>query len=131
MGYSLAANGTVQGNLVMGTTLCRPSGPCVEPAKLERERWGAAGGFALAGTLLLSLGLRRKATRWLMLALIAFVTLAGMTGVSGCGSEATFTPGTYTFTITASGFLTGTNVELSETTTANVTVPPGIPVSYY
>jgi hypothetical protein len=50
----------------------------------------------------------------------------GLTGIVACGSSPkTLTPGTYTYTLTASE---QNNTSLSASTTVNVTVPPGIVV---
>jgi hypothetical protein len=60
-------------------------------------------GLALAGALLLGFGMRRRASRWLTLVLLAVGTLAGPAGISACGGSGNgMTPGTYLYTITAS-----------------------------
>jgi hypothetical protein len=74
---------------------------------------------ALAGGILLGLGLRRKGSRWLMLGLFAVASLIGISALSGCGGDkSVVTPGTYSYTIKgldANG--------LTESATFQVTVP--------
>jgi hypothetical protein len=79
-----------------------------------------AAGLALAGSLLLGLGFRRRARHWLLLALLAVGTLAGLAGISACGGNANgLTPGTYQYTMTA----TDVNTSAQVTSSFNVTVP--------
>jgi hypothetical protein len=82
-----------------------------------------AASLALADVLMLGFGFRRKAWRWLAVALLAVGTLAGMSGISGCGGlSESMTPGTYQYTIVATynsstpailGALSSTNVEVT------------------
>ncbi len=82
-----------------------------------------AAGLSLAGALMLGFGLRRKARRWLVLALIATGTLAGLAGISACaGGSNGMTPGGYQYTITAGFNPIFTNVIIPASTTINVTV---------
>jgi hypothetical protein len=122
--YQVNAGGTLT-----GTIYFYPYGSAV-PAGLPLGpgRWPGhvpAAGAALAGALLLGLGFRRRARRWLVLAVFALGTLAGMLEISACGgSSNAMTPGTYPFTITAdneSGSVTPLGRAVS--TTINVTVP--------
>jgi hypothetical protein len=96
--------------------------PCPCPVSLPRRRSSGLGqGLALAGALLLGFGIRRRATRWLTLTLLAVGTLAGLGGISACGGNngIMMTPGTYAYTINAVDMNTAVRV----TTTVNVTVP--------
>ena len=85
-----------------------------------------AAGLSLAGALMLGFGLRRKARRWLVLAVFAIGALAGLAGVSACsgGGSNGATPGIYQYTITA-GWTSSSPAILSmaTTTTMEVTVP--------
>jgi hypothetical protein len=83
-----------------------------------------ASGLALACALMLGFGLRRRASRWLTMVLLAAGTLAGVCGISGCIARNPMTPGTYPFTITANWESGGvTPLGQSVSTTINVTVP--------
>ncbi len=135
--YTLTADAVTQGTVPLSATLCPPSNPSVCPVKFNRTRRGFGAGLALAGVLLVGLGFRRRTARWFTLMLLAAGTLAGMAGMTACGGN-TLTPGTYTFTVTGYTFTvtgqgtgTTTDAQLTESTTVNVTVPPGIPVQYY
>lgn len=100
--YDLAANTVVKDNLTLA-----PYGAPI-PA-------GLAG-----GALLLGFGLRRRRkSRWATLALALVGTLFCLGGAVGCGGNPNgMTPGTYTYTVTASDIKTN----LAVSTTANVTV---------
>ncbi len=79
--------------------------------------------LVLAGALMLGFGLRRRARRWLVIALIATGTLAGLAGISACaGGSNGMTPGGYQYTITAGFNPIFTNVIIPASTTINVTV---------
>jgi hypothetical protein len=84
-----------------------------------------AAGLALAGALLLGFGLRRRASRWLMLVLLAVGALAGLAGISACtGSGNGMTSGTYPYTISAQWESSGPAILGNQTTTTiTVTVP--------
>jgi hypothetical protein len=61
--------------------------------------------------------------------------LVVLTGLSACGGPTTLTPGTYTYTLTATSLqeaspTTPLGSEVSASTTVVVTVPPGIVVKY-
>jgi hypothetical protein len=61
-----------------------------------------AAALALAGGLMLGFGFRRKSRRWLTVAVLALGTLAGVSGINGCGDNGfSMTPGTYQYTIIA------------------------------
>ncbi len=84
------------------------------------------GGLALAGALLLGIGLRRGARNWLALALLGVGTLAGVAGISACsggGGTNGMTPGTYEYAIVANFNLANTNLLITTNTTISVTVP--------
>jgi len=66
-----------------------------------------AAALALAGWIVLGFGFRRRARRWLAVAVLALGTLVGVSGINGCGGKGfpmtpTPTPGTYQYTIIAS-----------------------------
>jgi hypothetical protein len=120
--YSVKAGGTLT-----GTIACYPYGAAL-PASLQRKthRSGplSTAGLALAGGLLIGLGFRRGARRWLALAVLAVGTLAGVAGISACGGNANaMTPGTYQLTISADNEGTVTPLGRLVTTTISVTVP--------
>lgn len=86
----------------------------------HRQGHAPAGGLALAGALLLGWGLRRRASRWLVVGLLAVGALAGLAGISACmGYGSGFTPGTFPYTITG----TDTSTNASVSSTFMVTVP--------
>jgi hypothetical protein len=91
------------------------------PVSLPRRgSHGLAQGLALAGALLFGFGFMRRSPRWLMLALFALCTLAGLAGISACGANNNaVTPGNYVYTISA----TDVNTSVSVTALVNVTVP--------
>lgn len=98
----------------------------VVPAKLRRNGFLPMGGLALAGALLLGIGLRRGARNWLALALLGVGTLAGVAGISACsggGGTNGMTPGTYEYAIVANFNLANTNLLITTNTTISVTVP--------
>jgi hypothetical protein len=120
--YQVTAGGTLSGNIAF-----YPWGVAI-PASLHRtpHRSGylPAAGMALSGALLLTFGLRRRARRWLTLAVLAAATLTGLAGMSACGgSRNSMTPGTYSYVISAMNESSGTAI-LGEaaTTTISVTV---------
>lgn len=93
-----------KGQTLTGSVPFYPFGAAV-PVGLHRTTHRTGGlqmaGLTVAGLLLLGLGYRRQARRWLALTMLAAGTLAG--AVSGCGGLSTaMTPGTYQYTITAS-----------------------------
>ncbi|MHB8304072.1 MAG: hypothetical protein ACYDC6_14830, partial [Acidobacteriaceae bacterium] len=121
--YVLTANATAKGVIVI---LASP--PVPTPARLNHPRPGEGASWALAGALMLGLGLRsRRAHRFTRL-LLAVGMLIGLMGISACGSSPeTLTPGSYTYTLNANAY-DQNNTSLSASTTVNVTVPPGIVV---
>jgi hypothetical protein len=90
---------------------------------LLRHDQGAS--WALAGVLMLGLGLQRKKTRRLGRVLLAIGGI-GLTvlGISGCGGPPTLTPGAYLFTLNANSV--SISPALTASATATVTVPAGI-----
>lgn len=119
--YQVTAGETLTGSITL-----YPYGVAV-PASLHRtpRSSGAlpASGLALSGALLLGFGLRRKARRWLALAVFAVGALAGLTGISACGGSSNgMTRGTYPYLVTAEFTETGTTVVQGVSTTITVTV---------
>jgi len=128
--YSLTANGTVTGSLNLVSYIPPCSNPC--PVKMPRgPSHRRAASLALAGALVIGLGIRWKAMCRPMLTWIAFGALAVLAGMSACGGGNTLTPGTFAYTVTASqaGAITcsaNACTALTANTTVNVTVPAGI-----
>ncbi|MGA3080620.1 MAG: hypothetical protein ABSD44_04470 [Terracidiphilus sp.] len=112
------------GQTLTGTVQFYPFGAAV-PVKLHkapRPNVLPAGGLALAGALMVGFGMRRKAWHWLAVAALAMGTLAGMSGISGCGGlSKSMTPGTYQYTIVATYQDTGAPI-LGAILNANVEV---------
>ena len=119
--YTLAANGTVTESFNLVANIPRCTGPC--PVNFQRRPRHRGMTLALAGALL-GLGFRRRAPRWSMLALLTVSALAGLAGISGCGTNPTLTPGSFAYTLTA--FQTGTSTVMTADTTVSVTVPAGV-----
>lgn len=113
------------GQTVTGTIGFLPAGSAI-PVGLHRRGHTPLGGLALAGVLMLGIGLRRSARRWFLLSLLATGAVAGVAGISACsaGISNGMMPGTYQYTITAdneSGVVTPPGQSTS--TTIYVTVP--------
>jgi hypothetical protein len=94
------------GQTLTGTVDFYPFGAVV-PMGLHRAPRRSGGlqmaGLSLAGLLMLGVGFRRRACRWLVLIVLAAGTLVGAGAISGCGGPSNaMTPGTYQYTITAS-----------------------------
>ncbi len=120
--YPLAANATVTASIGVLAAIPEPV-----PVKLNlpnRPAYGEAVRWELAGVLLLGLGSLRKRARAMRL-LLALCMLVALTGISACGGPPTLTPGTYTYTLTATK-INPAVLSPSATTTVNVTIPPGI-----
>lgn len=75
--------------------------------------------IVLAVALLAGLTLRRRSARRFTLPL-ALLALAALSFLSGCGTPGGFTPGTYTYTVTAAEF--GSPAPLSQGANAIVTI---------
>ena len=115
---TLTANEVVTGTIHFYNAPVPCSNPC--PVSLPRRGGhGPATGLALAGALLLGLGFRRRAARWLTLTLFAVGALAGLAGISACGGNSVVTPGTYAYTVVAAEVDTNTTVS----STFSVAVP--------
>jgi len=115
--YTLTAN-----QVATGTIAFLNSNPCPEclVSVARRGGYGLAPSLALAGALLFGFGIRRRGARWLTLTLLTVGTLAGLAGISACGgSNSVVTPGTYSYTITATDITT----QVSVTASISVTVP--------
>ncbi len=84
-------------------------------------------GPALAGLLMLGLGLRRRKVPGLYSKrlLLSCGLLIGLAGLNACGGVLTLTPGTYTYTLDA---IAQANASHSVSTTLQVVVPPGVDV---
>jgi hypothetical protein len=95
------------------------------PSETSRSSLLPAAGLALAGALLFGFGLRRKASRWLVITLFAASTLAAVAGISACagGSSNGMTPGSYPYTVAASFIPGNTNLIIGTSTSINVVVP--------
>jgi len=122
MAYPLTANGTTSGNMMIVAIQPNPV-PLSSSLGPAGRREGA--GLALAGILMLGIGLRRKRTRRftrVSLAAGMIIALAGI-GISGCGGPPTLTPGDYVFTLNANSV---SPPSLTASTTSTVTVPAGI-----
>jgi hypothetical protein len=119
----LTANGTATGGVYIDAI---DPLPAHEVSRLNLPGHGRGASWALAGVLLLGFGLRRR-KGWSGSVLLTLGLLIGLTGLGACGGPVTLTPGVYTYTLNAftSG---GTSPSISTSTTANVTVPPGIVV---
>jgi hypothetical protein len=120
--YTLPANGTATGEVDLYTY------EDVVPGAVTQNRRDRSRGvrWALAGVVMLGLGMRRKRRLRSGCLLLAAGMLVGLTGISGCGSNRpTLTPGTYAYTLTATE-----QVSLppgpTSSITVQVTVPPGI-----
>lgn len=120
--FPLTADGSTTGSYEV--VAIKPEAvPAVGGANLLRHGQGAS--WALAGFLMLGIGLQRKRTRRFARALLA-IGVIGLTGmsISGCGGPPTLTPGAYVFTLNSNSVI-GT-LGLSASTTSTVTVPAGI-----
>lgn len=110
---SLAANQTVNSECVL-----IPPGTALPPSTASRYGQGLV--VALAGALVAGSRMRRRANRWLVLALLGVAASAAAVSISACGggNSNSMTPGTYSYT------LTGTDANgLSANATTNVTIP--------
>jgi hypothetical protein len=115
---TLTANQTATGTIAF-----RNSPPPCNPCPVNMPRRGGhrlPSSLALAGALLVGLGFRRRAPRWLTLALFTVGSLAGLVGIGACGgNNSVVTPGTYTYTVSAVDMKTSASM----TTSVMVTVP--------
>jgi hypothetical protein len=116
------------GQTLTGTVSFYPYGVAI-PAALRKapHRSGhlPAAGLALAGALLLGFGFPRRASRWLVLSILAVGAFAGLVGISTCGGSGNgMTPGTYPYIISAQWESSGPAILGNQTTTTiTVTVP--------
>lgn len=121
--YPLVANGTATGSFGALSAV-----PVPEPVKFNlpnRHAHGEAVRWKLAGIFILGLGFLRKRSRTSTRLSLALCMLIALTGISACGGPPTLTPGTYTYTLTATE-LTPSVLSPSASTTMTVTVMPGI-----
>jgi hypothetical protein len=120
--FGLTANETLSEAFLLSAT----PGSGVQ-SFLHRAPHAGAANLALAGVFLFGVGFRRRVARWLGLTLLAVCALTGLMSICACGGYSnTLTPGTYAYTLTAWDL----NTNVSVSTTANVTVPPGIPTVF-
>jgi hypothetical protein len=119
----LAAYPVTAGQTFNGEVLFFPFGSAIPAQQRAARRFSDVPAVpALAAALLIGLGIRRGTRRWIV---IAFVSAIALAGVSACGGNPTaMTPGTYPYTITA-GDEANPNTPLGQgvSTTINVTVP--------
>lgn len=110
------------GQSVTGTIQFFPFGSAIPASAQRRNRPGGA--LALAGMLLVGLGLRRGLSG-ILRTLVLAIALAGVVGVTGCGANPdAMTPGTYSYTITADNEASpNTPLGQGVSTTIQVTVP--------
>ncbi len=123
MAYTLTADGTTTGSMTIVASEPNPV-PLVSGSSLVGRNEGAV--WALAGILILRIGLPRKRTRRfprVSLAVGMILALAGI-GICGCGGPPTLTPGAYPFTLNANSV--SITPALTASATATVTVPAGI-----
>jgi hypothetical protein len=120
--YPLTADGTATGSYQV-VAIPPNVVPAARAANLLRLDQGAS--WALAGVLMLGIGLQRKRTRRFARVLLA-IGVIGLTGlgISGCGGPPTLTPGAYVFTLNANSVSPAMGPFAS--TTSTVTVPAGI-----
>lgn len=115
---ALTANETATGTMFFYNAPVPCSNPC--PVSLPRSGGHRlAQGLALAGAVLFGLGFYRRRARWLTLTMLAIGSLAGIAGISACGSNSVVTPGTYTYSLNAMDISTLVSVN----TSIQVTVP--------
>jgi hypothetical protein len=127
VGVSLTADSPVASSSVYIYALPASLSASWNPRLRRLETEGTVG-WALAGVLMLGLGLWPRKTRCPARLLPAMVMLIALMGVVACAGPfpkaPTLTPGTYTYTVTA----LGVGTSLSTSTTVTVTVPQGIVV---
>jgi len=122
--YPLTANGTLAASIGVLSAV-----PVPIPVKFNLPQHPSSSHstvWSLAGIGILFLGLRRR--RAAAPVLLALVLLLGLTTFTACGGPPTLTPGTYTYTLTASQVGNSQNMGTasSVSTTFTLTVPPGI-----
>jgi hypothetical protein len=118
----LTANETVKQSFELLASL-----PVPDPVKFELRKQRGGVVFALAGAVLLGLGVGRRRSSWSCRIFVAFGLLCGLTVIGACGgSQKTLTPGNYLYTITATE--QGSASPITATATLTVTVPPGVVV---
>ena len=110
----LAADATVTGEIPLYTY------PVPANAAQAHKSGGIpAAAMALADALLFGFGLRRKAPNWLVVALFAVGSLAGLAGISACGAGSPLTHGTFAYSVVAKD----ANTNAALTSSFMVTVP--------
>ena len=121
VGLVLNANAALQENYGL-----LASAPVPTPVKYNIPKHGGGTGLALAGTLMLGMGLgRRRTRRWAQVCLSAGL-LMGLMAMGGCAAgPKTLTPGSYTYLLTAT--VQGQSSP-SASADVTVTVPAGVVV---
>ncbi len=119
-GGAIRAEKLTAGEIVSGSLPLTEFPVPVAASLPRRPGAGPASSVAVAGALLLGLGLRRRARRWLVLGVFAAGALAGFAGISACAANGNgLTQGTFPYTVVATD--TTTNAMVSST--FMVTVP--------
>jgi hypothetical protein len=114
---ALPANGTLNGEILF---IAPGQTPPPEPAGLLHRPGHAAAGMVLAAMLFFGFRVRRRAARWLTLALFAIGALGGLAAISACGGNGnSMTPGVYSYQVTA----TDANSGNTASATISVTIP--------
>jgi hypothetical protein len=114
---ALPANGTLNGEILF---IAPGQPPPPEPAGLLHRPGHAAAGMVLAAMLFFGFRVRRRAARWLTLALFAIGALGGLAAISACGGSGnSMTPGVYSYQVTATDASSGNTAS----TTISVTIP--------
>jgi hypothetical protein len=121
--YTLTADGTTTGG--MEIVASKPS-VVPETTGLNHLNHGEGASWAVAGVLILGIGLQRKRTRRFPRVSLATGMILALAGIEicGCGGPPTLTPGAYPFTLNANSV--SISPVLTASTTATVTVPAGI-----
>jgi hypothetical protein len=112
------------GQTVSGNISFFPYGSAI-PASSKRSVHIQSKALALAGTLLLGLGFRRRCGGRRLLMFFALASLFGAVSLSACGGAAMngMTQGTYQYTLQAENAGTVNNLTASASTNISVTVP--------
>ncbi len=123
LAYTLAADGTATGSISIIAIEPNPV-PLATRSGLARHSEGSS--WAMAGLLVIGIGLRRKRARQLTgvsLGVGVMIVLAGI-GLCGCGGPPTLTPGAYVFKLKATSV--SITPSMTASTTSTITVPAGI-----
>jgi len=114
---ALPANGSVSGEILF---IAPGQGIPPSPASLLERTGHIASGLVLSAVFLFGFARRRRAAHWFSLILLALATLGGTAAISACGGASnSMTPGTYSYSITATDSGTGD----TSATTISVIIP--------